>query len=100
MLQWKWLAVLGCCDGRLLFLLLLLGIEEWVRESLTRQGRGERKKIIYKTTVTMHIILHINSVLDILMRVVFEQKCVKSYKIYNFFYFTLASASPLRGQVH
>ena len=26
-------------------LLLLLGIEEWVRESLTRQGRGKRKEM-------------------------------------------------------
>ena len=67
----------------LLLLLLFLGIEEWVRERLTRQGSGERKKIIYKATVTVHIcmvivaILHINSVLDRLMWVVFEQKCVK-----------------------
>ena len=47
-LQWWWLAVLGC-DGRLL-LLLLLGIEEWVREGLIKQERGERKKykIIYR----------------------------------------------------
>ena len=37
-LQWWWLAVLGCCDGRLL---LLLGIEEWVREGLIKQERGE-----------------------------------------------------------
>ena len=42
-LQWWWLAVLGCCDGRLL--LLLLGIDEWVREGLIRQERGERKNI-------------------------------------------------------
>ena len=47
-LQWWWLAVLGC-DGRLL-LLLLLGIEKWVREGLIKQERGERKKykIIYR----------------------------------------------------
>ena len=38
-LQWWWLAVLGC-DGRLL---LLLGIEKWVREGLIKQERGERK---------------------------------------------------------
>ena len=45
-----WLAVLGCCDGRLL---LLLGIEEWVREGLIRQERGERKKykIIYRRAI-------------------------------------------------
>ena len=36
---WLWWWWLVSCDGRL----LLLGIEEWVRESLTR--RGERKKI-------------------------------------------------------
>ena len=41
-LQWWCLAVLGCCDGRLL---LLLGIDEWVREGLIRQERGERKNI-------------------------------------------------------
>ena len=40
-------------------------------------------------------ILHINSVLDRLMRVVFEQKCVKLCKICNFFYFALTSASAL-----
>ena len=73
--------------------LLLLGIEDWVRESLTRQGRGERKKIIYKTTVTVHIILHINSVLDRLMWVVFEQKCVK---FATFFYFARIGAIALR----
>ena len=39
-LQWWWLVMLDCCDGRLLF---LLGIKEWVRESLTMQERGERK---------------------------------------------------------
>ena len=46
-LQWWRLAVLGC-DGRLL--LLLLGIEKWVREGLIKQERGERKKykIIYR----------------------------------------------------
>ena len=55
--------------------------------------KREKKKIIYKTIVTMHIctitvaILHINSVLDGLMWVVFEQKCVKLCKICNFFYF-------------
>ena len=38
-LQWWRLAMLGCYDDR------LLGIEEWVRESLTRQERGERKNI-------------------------------------------------------
>ena len=55
-LQWWWLAVLGCCDGQLL--LLLLGIEEWVREGLIKQERGERKKykIIYRrVTVTLQI---------------------------------------------
>ena len=34
--------MLGGCCGCLL--LLLLDVEERVRESLTRQGRGERKK--------------------------------------------------------
>ena len=38
-LQWWRLAMLGCYDDQ------LLGIEEWVRESLTRQERGERKNI-------------------------------------------------------
>ena len=36
---WWWLV---SCDGPLP-LLLLLGIEEWVRESLARQGKGEEK---------------------------------------------------------
>ena len=41
---WWWLVVmLGRCCG-CLFLLPLLDIEERVRENLTRQGRGERKK--------------------------------------------------------
>ena len=43
--------MLGRCCGCLFLFLLLLDIEERVRESLTRQGRGERKKIIYKVTV-------------------------------------------------
>ena len=43
-LQWWGLVVPGCCDGRLhlLLLLLLLGIEEWVREGRIRQERGEK----------------------------------------------------------
>ena len=46
--------MLGGCCGCLL-LLLLLDVEERVRESLTRQGRGERKKIqSYSTCVYMH----------------------------------------------
>ena len=51
--------MLGYCDGRLLLLLLLLlGIEEWVREGLIRQERGERKKyknIYRRATVTVQI---------------------------------------------
>ena len=43
-LQGWWLALLGCYDGQLL-LFLLLGIEEWVRERLTRQEREERRNI-------------------------------------------------------
>ena len=58
-LQWWWLAMLSCFDGRLLLLLLLLlGIEEWVREGLIRQKKGERKKykIIYRRdTITVQI---------------------------------------------
>ena len=57
--------------GGQFLLLLLLKIKEWMRESLTTQGRGEREKIIYKA------ILHINCVLNRLIWVVFEQKCVK-----------------------
>ena len=86
MLQWKWLAVLGCCDGWLLFLLLLLGIEEWVRETLTRQERGKRKKykmINRRVIVTVHIckvtvvIVHKYIILHPLMWVFFCSKCVK-----------------------
>ena len=64
--------------GRLL-LLLLLGIEEWVRESLTRQEKGERKKIDRRATVTMHIctdtvaIVHKCTILHPLMWVFFAQ---------------------------
>ena len=63
------------CDGQLL-LLLLLGIEEWVRENLTRQGRAERKKykiIDRRVTVTVHIctviviIVHLCIILHLLM---------------------------------
>ena len=36
---WWWLMVVGCDVGR------CSGCEERVRESLTRQGRGERQKI-------------------------------------------------------
>ena len=59
-LWWWWWLV--SCDGQFLHL-LLLGIEEWVRESLTRQGREERKKhkiIDRRAIVTVHkcIILH------------------------------------------
>ena len=68
------------CDGQLLLLLLLLGIEEWVRENLTRQGRAERKKykiIDRRVTVTVHIctvivaIVHKCKILHPLMLVFF-----------------------------
>ena len=77
--------MLGCCDGRLL-LLLLLGIEEWVRETLTRQERGKRKKykmINRRVIVTVHIckvtvaIVHKCTILHPLMWVFFRPKCVK-----------------------
>ena len=93
-LQWWWLAVLGYCDGQFLLLLLLLGIEEWVRESLTRQERGERKKykiIDRRATVVVHIcmvtvaIVHKCTILHPLMWVFFF--CSKYVKWVNFFYF-------------
>ena len=91
--------MLGCCDGRLL-LLLLLGIEKWVREGLIKQERGERKKykiinrrgtvimhkiigINRKATVIVHIctiivaIVHKCTFLHPLMWVFFYSKCVK-----------------------
>ena len=67
---WRWLVVMlgGCC---VCLLRLLLDIEDRVRESLTMQGRGERKqKIIYKVIVIVHIytvtiaILHICKVMQ------------------------------------
>ena len=67
-------------------LLLLLGIEEWVRESLTRQERRERKKykiIDRRATVAMHIctvtvvIVHKCTILHPLMWMFFCSKCVK-----------------------
>ena len=67
---WWWLVVMlgGCC---VCLLHLLLDIEDRVRESLTMQGRGERKqKIIYKVIVIVHIytvtiaILHICKVMQ------------------------------------
>ena len=82
--------MLGCCDGRLLLLLLLHGVEEWVRESLTRQEREERKKIDRRATVTMHIctdivaIVHKCTILHPLMWVFF---LLKMYKMSKFFYF-------------
>ena len=48
---WWWLV---SCDGRLL-LFLLLGIEEWVIESLTIRGEREKKKKDRIATVTVHI---------------------------------------------
>ena len=94
---WWWWWWLVSCDGGWMLVVGFGFIEEWVRESLTRQGRGERKKIIiYKVTVTMHVaILHINSVLNKLMWIVFEQKCVKLCKICNFFYFARTSTIAL-----
>ena len=71
------------CDGRLL---LPLGIEEWVRGSLTRQGRGEKKKhkiIDRRVTVTVHIctviitIVHKCINLHPLMWMFFYSKCIK-----------------------
>ena len=67
-------------------LLLLLGIEEWVRESLTRQERRERKKykiIDRRATVAIHIctvtvvIVHKCTILHPLMWMFFCSKCVK-----------------------
>ena len=83
-LQWWWLAILGCCDGRLL--LLLLGIEKWVRESL--KGKRKEKEKIYKiidrsATGIVHIctvivaIVHKCTILHPLMWVFFCSKCVK-----------------------
>ena len=73
-------------SASLQLLLLLLGIEEWVRESLTRQERRERKKykiIDRRATVAIHIytvtvvIVHKCTILHPLMWMFFCSKCVK-----------------------
>ena len=82
---WWWWWWLVSCDGQLLLLLLvlLLGIEEWVRESLTSQGRGERKKhkiINRMATVIVHICTVTITIVHkctILHWVFFCSKCVK-----------------------
>ena len=78
--------MLGRCCGCLFLLLFLLDIEERVRECLTRQGRGEKKKIIYKATVTMHICMVSVSILH-------TRKVMQSFTSIDAGYFMLYCAN-------
>ena len=98
-LWWWWWWWLVSCDGWLL-LLLLLGNEKCVRKSLTRQGKGERKKhkIIDRRVRCIYALLagivHKCTILPPLMWVFIYSKCVKwtTFSILQDFIYTDANA--------